>query len=174
MPNMSSRTRRTILDQSDAREMFDALLLHWGTANIAAQAAHQRPIVLAGNYGRNAFLNDAVAFDHLGDEIAQAGREREAAAEELTRLKVGMRGALESLSHFVHGHFAGADLSRKFPALPDVRSAQERVMNAMTRANEVWAEINHLPASAFEGPLVLNDGTTQREFAAGLRLLERA
>lgn len=166
--------RKTILDQSDAREIFDALLLHWSEANVLRERAGEAPIVLAGGYSRARFLNDAVAFEHLGQAIAEARAHRDAAAEDLANYKAGMRRALEKLSHLVHGHFAGAELSRAFPPLPDVRVAEGRFLDAVKRAADVWAKVDALSPREFHGPLVLSDGTRSADFATGVRLLTRA
>ncbi len=163
--------RRTILDMSDAREMFDQLLMHWSQTNAALAP---RTLELSGGYKRSDFLEHAVRFDHLADEIAVAGKLRSEASDELGHYKLATRGVVERLSYLVPGLAGGTHLAKGFPPIPDHRSSEAKFLSTIERVADIWDRIDAAPDEEFKGTLVLNDGTRARDFRRGLDVLRKA
>lgn len=157
--------RRTILDMSDARGMFDDLLMHWSGAN----AALPRAIELTGGYTRPKFLEQAVRFDHMAEEIDAATNERNRVGEDLIHYKVAVRKVIEKLSFLVPGLAGGSDFAKGFPSVPDHRSSEEKFLATVDKVAELWTAHD-----SAETPLVLPDGTNSAEFAKGVVHLRKA
>ncbi|RYG29922.1 hypothetical protein EON81_25850 [bacterium] len=163
----AGENRRTILDMSDARGMFDDLLMHWSGANAGLGS---RPIELTGGYTRARFLEQAVRFDHMAEEIEAATQDRNRVGEDLIHYKVAVRKAIERLSYLVPGLADGTEFARRFPSVPDHRSSEAKFLATVDKVAELW--------TAHDGehptPLVLPDGTTSRDFARGVVHLRKA
>ncbi len=158
--------RRTILDMSDARGMFDELLMHWGSVNTALSPG---AIELTAGYNRATVLEHAVRFDHMAEEIESATRDRNRVGEDLVHYKVAVRKAIEKLSYLVPGLADGTDFARNFPSVPDHRSSEEKFLGTVEKISGLWkAHDDSHPA------LVLPDGTTSHDFARGLIHLRKA
>ena len=160
-------TRRTILDMSDARGMFDDLLMHWSGANATLGS---RTIELTGGYTRARFLEEAVRFDHMAEEIDAATRDRNRVGEDLIHYKVAVRKAIERLSYLVPGLADGTEFARRFPSVPDHRSSEAKFLATVDKVAELWAAHDLEQPS----PLVLPDGTTSRDFTRGIVHLRKA
>ncbi|RYG29520.1 hypothetical protein EON81_26540, partial [bacterium] len=119
----AGENRRTILDMSDARGMFDDLLMHWSGANTTLAP---KSLELTGGYTRAQFLEAAVRFDHMAEEIDAATNDRNRVGEDLIHYKVAVRKAIERLSYLVPGLADGTDFARGFPSVPDHRSSEEK------------------------------------------------
>ena len=163
--------RRTILDMSDAREMFDQLLMHWSQTNAATAP---RIVELSGGYKRSDFLESAVRFDHLADEIQSAGARRAERSEELGHYKLATRGVVERLSYLVPGLAGGTELAKGFPPIPDHRSSEPKFLATIDRVADIWDRLNAAPDAEFKGHLILADGTTAHDFRRGLDVLRAA
>lgn len=157
--------RKTILDLSDAKELFDQLLTHWSSAN---QALSNTEIVLKGGYDRNAFLNAAVEFDHLGEMIDEAVKSRDRLSEQLILFKENMRSTMQRFGYLVRGLHADSEFARKIPALPDTRSNEDKFMEPVERTLLIWRQINEIQ------PLCLPDGTEIEAFAVGVNVIRQA
>lgn len=163
--------RRTILDMSDAREMFDQLLMHWSQTNAAIAP---RTVELSGGYKRSDFLELAVRFDHLADEIDAAGKVRAKASEALGHYKIATRGVVERLSYLVPGLAGGTHLAKGFPPIPDHRSSEPKFLATIDRVADIWDRLDAAPNEEFKGHLVLSDGTTSNDFRRGIEVLRKA
>lgn len=152
---------------SDARGMFDELMMHWSGVNAALSP---RVIELTGGYSRARFLEEAVRFDHMAEEIEAATRDRNRVGEDLIHYKVAVRKAVERLSYLVPGLADGSAFAKSFPAVPDHRSSEAKFLATVEKVAELWTEhdAQHVPN------LVLPDGTTSREFMRGLTHLRKA
>ncbi len=157
--------RHTILDLSDARSIFDRILAHWTTAN---QGLVGQGIVLKGNFDRTAFLNAAVEFDHLTEEIEKVTIQRDKASAQLILYKENMRSTLQRFAFLVRGLYPDSDFSKSLPALPDTRSNEAKFMAPVERTLLVWRQANAVQ------PLILPDGTDVEAFAAGVVVLRQA
>lgn len=158
--------RRTILDMSDARGMFDDLLMHWSLANAALAP---KSIELTGGYARARFLEEAVRFDHMAEEIETATSDRNRVGEDLIHYKVAVRKAIERLSYLVPGLADGTEFAKNFPSVPDHRSSEEKFLTTVDKVAQLWtAHGESSPA------LVLPDGTTAKDFARGVVHLRKA
>jgi hypothetical protein len=157
--------RQTILDISDAKGVFNSILSHWNNAN---QALGGSGIVLKGNFDRKAFLNAAVEFDHLGEVIDSAVKQRDRASEQLSLYKENMRATMQRFGYLVRGLYPGSDFESALPALPDVRTNEDKFMAPVERMLKVWTRIN------MTSTLVLPDGTTLEAFKQGVEVLRQA
>jgi hypothetical protein len=157
--------RQTILDISDAKTIFDSVLSHWSNAN---QVLGGNGITLKGNFDRTAFLNAAVEFDHLTEVIEQASQVRDRASEQLSLYKENMRSTMQRFGYLVRGLYPNTEFDAALPALPDVRSNEEKFMAPVDRVLRVWNRIN------MSSDLVLPDGTTLEAFSQGVSVLRQA
>lgn len=157
--------RKTILDLSDAREIFDQVLAHWATCN---QQIAPREVVLKGGFTRNDFLNLAVEFDHLTETVDSKVEYRDRTSEQLNRYKENMRSTMQRFSFIARGLANDHQLIEFLPALPDSRSSEEKYMKPVEDLAEVWARLNQ------EGPVALADGTTLEAFSVGIQVLRQA
>lgn len=157
--------RETILDISDAKNIFDKILAHWSQSN---EALCGREIILRGNFGRNSFLNCAVEFDHMSEQIEQTLETRDKASAQLALYKENMRRAMQRFSFLVRGLYPDQDFTKRIPALPDVRSNEDKFMDPVDRTLLIWKQVNSIQQ------LVLPDGTTLEAFALGVEVLRQA
>lgn len=152
---------------SDARGMFDDLLMHWSGANTTLAP---RTLELTGNYTRAQFLEAAVRFDHMAEEIDAATNDRNRVGEDLIHYKVAVRKAIERLSYLVPGLADGTDFAKGFPSVPDHRSSEEKFLATVDKVVDLWTTHD----AAHSSPLVLPDGTTSKDFARGVVHLRKA
>ena len=152
---------------SDARGMFDELLMHWSGVNMAIAPSS---IELTGGYSRSRFLEEAVRFEHMAEEIETATRDRNRVGEDLIHYKVAVRKAIEKLSYLVPGLADGTEFAKGFPSVPDHRSSEEKFLATVEKVATLWTEHDQTHPTA----LVLPDGTHSRDFARGVLHLKKA
>jgi hypothetical protein len=157
--------RQTILDISDAKEIFNRILTHWGSVN---QTLSDQGLVLKGAFDRTSYLNAAVEFEHLGEIIDKATLQKTRTSENLILYKTNMRATMQRLGFLVRGLYAESDFARYLPALPDARSNEEIFMASVERTLVTWKNINAVQ------PLVMPDGTTLDAFLIGFNVLRQA
>ncbi|MCE2767979.1 MAG: hypothetical protein LW628_13860 [Fimbriimonadaceae bacterium] len=157
--------RKTILDISDAKEIFDQILHHWKYSN---ELISPNEVTVRGGYSRKDFLNETVEFDQLSASVESKVQYRDRASEQLNLYKENMRTTMQRFSFMARGTADNYDLLKSIPALPDARSNEEKFMAPAERIAVVWGQLN------LESPIVLSDGTTLEAFVVGIQVLRQA
>jgi hypothetical protein len=152
--------RQTILDLSDAKEIFEGIAKHWKNSN---QSLTGQGIVLKGNYDLTAFETAVAQFDLLGSNIDTIVEQRDKASEQLWLFKTNMRVTMQRFAFLVRG--LHPDYAKELPALPDVRSNEAKFMASVEKTQIVWKRINRM------NPIVMPDGTTLEAFTQGIHVL---
>lgn len=157
------RMRQTILDLSDAKEIFEGIAKHWRNSN---QSLTGPGIVLKGDYTVSAFELAVEQFDQQGLTIDAIVVQRDKASENLWLYKTNMRAIMQRFAFLVRG--LHPDYSRDLPALPDVRSNEAKFMASVDKTMLVWKRINRVH------PIVMPDGTTFEMFTQGINVIRAA
>ena len=145
--------RQTILDISDAKEIFDGIAKHWRNSN---QSLSGPGIVLKGEY-------NVTAFELAIDTIVE---QRDRASENLWLYKTNMRAVMQRFAFLVRG--LHPDYAKDLPALPDVRSNEAKFMASVDKTQMVWRRINRVH------PIAMPDGTTFEAFTQGINVIRLA
>lgn len=157
--------RKTILDLSDAKEIFNSILAHWKGSNELLAPSEIR---LKGSYSRTDFLNHAVEFDHLSELVEKRVEYRDRCSQQLNLYKENMRSTMQRFSFIARGIASDPRLVQSIPALPDTRSNEEKFMEPVDQLAKIWAEVN------MDGEVSLSDGTTLSAFISGVQVLRQA
>ncbi len=152
--------RQTVLDLSDAKEIFDGIIKHWTNCN---QSLRGQGIVLKGGYGVDAFIAAVQQFDDLGVQIDGVIEQRDKASEQLWLFKTNMRLTMQRFAFLVRG--LQPEYAKDLPALPDVRSHEAKFMASVEKTQHVWKRISRVQ------PLVMPDGTSFEAFSQGIQVL---
>ena len=155
--------RQTILDISDAKEIFDGIAKHWRNSN---QSLSGPGIVLKGEYLVSAFELGIEQFDLLGADIDTIVEQRDRASENLWLYKTNMRVIMQRFAFLVRG--LHPDYAKDLPALPDVRSHEAKFMASVDKTHLVWKRINRV------SPIIMPDGTTLEAFIQGINVIRQA
>ncbi|MBI1333461.1 MAG: hypothetical protein JST12_09490 [Armatimonadetes bacterium] len=152
--------RQTILDLSDAREIFDSIIKHWQNSN---QSLRGSGIVLKGNYTVDSFVAAVAQFDEMSANIDSVVEQRDKASEQLWLFKTNMRLTMQRFAFLVRG--LQPEYAKDLPALPDVRSHEAKFMASVEKTQQVWKRISRIQ------PIVMPDGTTFEAFSQGIQVL---
>ena len=152
--------RQTILDLSDAKEIFEGIIKHWRNSN---QSLRGEGIVLKGGYDVEAFMAAVDQFDQLGAQIDAVVEQRDKASEQLWLFKTNMRLTMQRFAFLVRG--LQPEHAKDLPALPDVRSHEAKFMASVEKTLQVWKRISRLQ------PLIMPDGTSFEAFGQGVQVL---
>lgn len=152
--------RQTILDLSDAKEIFDGIIKHWNNAN---QSLRGQGIVLKGGYSVDSFMAGVQQFDELTAQIDAVIEQRDKASEQLWLFKTNMRLTMQRFAFLVRG--LQPEYAKDLPALPDVRSHEAKFMASVEKTQQVWKRISRIQ------PLVMPDGTSFDAFSQGIQVL---
>ena len=155
--------RQTILDISDAKEIFEGIVKHWKNSN---QSLTGPGIMLKGDYGVAAFEAAVLQFDELGQHIDTIVEHRDRASENLWLYKTNMRGVMQRFAFLVRG--LHPEYAKDLPALPDVRSNEAKFMASVDKTQLVWRRINRI------SPIVMPDGTSLDAFIQGINVIRAA
>jgi len=155
--------RQTILDLSDAKEIFEGIAQHWKNSN---QSLLGSGIVLKGEYSVVLFEQGLGQFDQLGASIDLIVEQRDRASENLWLYKTNMRAIMQRFAFLVRG--LHPDYAKDLPALPDVRSHEAKFMASVDKTHLVWKRINRV------SPIVMPDGTTLEAFVQGVNVIRAA
>ena len=155
--------RQTILDISDAKEIFEGIAKHWRNSN---QSLTGPGIVLKGDYNITAFEQAVEQFDQLGTTIDTIVEQRDRASENLWLYKTNMRAVMQRFAFLVRG--LHPDYAKDLPALPDVRSNEAKFMASVDKTQMVWRRINRVH------PIIMPDGTTLEAFTQGINVIRLA
>ena len=155
--------RQTILDLSDAKEIFEGIAQHWKNSN---QSLLGSGIVLKGEYSVVLFEQGLEQFDQLGASIDLIVEQRDRASENLWLYKTNMRAIMQRFAFLVRG--LHPDYAKDLPALPDVRSHEAKFMASVDKTHLVWKRINRV------SPIVMPDGTTLEAFVQGVNVIRAA
>lgn len=155
--------RQTILDISDAKEIFEAIAKHWKNSN---QSLTGPGIVLKGDYSVATFEAAVEQFDQLGLSIDAIVAQRDKASENLWLYKTNMRAVMQRFAFLVRG--LHPEYAKDLPALPDVRSNEAKFMASVDKTHMVWKRINRVT------PLIMPDGTTFDAFGQGINVIRAA
>lgn len=157
--------RKTILDLSDAKEIFNQVLAHWKHSN---ELISPKEVRLKGSYSRTDFLNQAVEFDHLGELVEKRVEYRDRCSDQLNLYKDNMRSTMQRFSFIAKGIASDQVLINSIPALPDARSNEEKFLEPVDKIVQIWTELN------IDGEVCLSDGTDLAAFSAGVSVLRQA
>jgi hypothetical protein len=157
--------RKTILDLSDAKEIFNQVLAHWKQSN---EYISPKEVLLKGSYSRTDFLNQAVEFDHLGELVDKRVEYRDRCSEQLNLYKENMRSTMQRFSFIARGVASDPILVHSIPALPDTRSNEEKFMEPVDKIVQIWTDLN------VDGEVCLSDGTNLAAFVAGVQILRQS
>ena len=155
--------RQTILDLSDAREIFEGIAQHWKNSN---QSLLGSGIVLKGEFSVSSFEQGIEQFDLLGSSIDLIVEQRDRASENLWLYKTNMRATMQRFAFLVRG--LHPDYAKDLPALPDVRSNEAKFMASVDKTFVVGKRINRV------SPIVMPDGTTFEMFGQGINVIRAA
>ncbi|MEI7987257.1 MAG: hypothetical protein WCI55_16665 [Armatimonadota bacterium] len=155
--------RQTILDLSDAKEIFEGIAQHWKNSN---QSLLGSGIVLKGDYSVASFELGLEQFDQLGASIDHIVGQRDRASENLWLYKTNMRAIMQRFAFLVRG--LHPDYAKDLPALPDVRSHEAKFMASVDKTHLVWKRINRV------SPIIMPDGTTLEAFVQGVNVIRAA
>ncbi len=155
--------RQTILDISDAKEIFEGIGKHWRNSN---QSLSGSGIVLKGDFNIAAFETGVEQFEHLGSTIDAIVEQRDRASENLWLYKTNMRAIMQRFGFLVKG--LHPDYAKDLPALPDVRSNEAKFMASVDKTQLVWKRINRV------SPIVMPDGTSLDAFTQGINVIRAA
>ena len=155
--------RQTILDLSDAKEIFEGIAQHWKNSN---QSLLGSGIVLKGEYSVVLFEQGLEQFDQLGASIDLIVEQRDRASENLWLYKTNMRAIMQRFAFLVRG--LHPDYAKDLPALPDVRSHEAKFMASVDKTHLVWKRINRV------SPIVMPDGTALEAFVQGINVIRAA
>ena len=157
------RMRQTILDLSDAKEIFDGIVKHWRNSNQSLTGAG---IVLKGDYTVFSFELAIEQFELLGTSIETVVQQRDRASENLWLYKTNMREIMQRFAFLVRG--LHPEYVKDLPALPDVRSHEAKFMASVDKTQIVWKRINRV------SPIIMPDGTTLEAFVQGINVIRLA
>lgn len=152
--------RQTILDLSDAKEIFDGIIKHWVNCNHSLRG---QGIILKGNYTVDTFKAAVEQFDELTAQIEGVIEQRDKASEQLWLFKTNMRLTMQRFAFLVRG--LQPEYAKDLPALPDVRSHEAKFMASVEKTQHVWKRISRIQ------PLVMPDGTSFDAFSQGIQVL---
>ncbi|MEI8281391.1 MAG: hypothetical protein WCG75_03200 [Armatimonadota bacterium] len=155
--------RQTILDISDAKEIFEGIAKHWRNSN---QSLSGPGIVLKGDFTVAAFEQAVEYFDQLGTAIDATVDQRDRASENLWLYKTNMRAIMQRFAFLVRG--LHPDYAKDLPALPDVRSHEAKFMASVDKTFLVWKRINRV------SPIIMPEGTTLEAFGQGITVIRAA
>jgi hypothetical protein len=155
--------RQTILDISDAKEIFEGIAKHWRNSN---QSLTGSGILLKGDYNVTTFEQAVEQFEQLGMSIDAIVEQRDRASENLWLYKTNMRAIMQRFAFLVRG--LHPDYAKDLPALPDVRSNEAKFMASVDKTQTVWRRINRV------SPIIMPDGTTLEAFIQGITVIRLA